>query len=559
MSLSKVETKITGFLSTTTPEVIAIKGAWGVGKTYTWDKLSLLAKEKKQIALKKYSYVSLFGINSLETFKSAIFENLISTDLIGTVANINTFKDNTKKLVEKFGRKYLPILKDLPLIKGFSSAVDSLSFLTITETIVCIDDLERRGNNLQIKDVLGLISLLKEQRKYKIVILVNDGEIGIDEYVKYREKVIDIEIEFAPSSSDSALIAFDSNWNAYEATSECSKKLNIKNIRLLKKIERLVTEAEKYWFGKEPEIRQQFVSSLSLFAFSHYEQSNNKTAPPLDFILNLGYDAWGLGADENEPEEKKKWRNYLFDYNYQHTDELDLKIADAVIKGYFDDEEIKKLVENQNAQILANKSTNSFSSAWSLFHNTFANNEEELVETLLNSLIINAKNIAPNNLNGTVSLFRELGRNKEATRVIDEYIVARNQELDIYDLSKSHFFGDRMDIEIVDKFNKQFFQNEKKETAKEVLLRISGQNGWNPKDETILANTSADEYYDLFTSEVGDHLPRIVKKCLEFGSFSNADDRQKTIANNARGALIRLGSESNLNKRRMKRYGVNLD
>ena len=158
-----------------------------------------------------------------------------------------------------------------------------------------------------------------------------------------------------------------------------------------------------------------------------------------------------------------------------------------------------------------------------------------------------------------MSLFRELGRNKEATRVIDEYIVARNQELDIYDLSKSHFFGDRMDIEIVDKFNKQFFQNEKKETAKEVLLRISGQNGWNPKDETILANTSADEYYDLFTSEVGDHLPRIVKKCLEFGSFSNADDRQKTIANNARGALIRLGSESNLNKRRMKRYGVNLD
>lgn len=559
MSLSKVEIKISDFLSTNTPEVMAIKGAWGVGKTFTWDTISKKAKNNKQIALKKYSYVSLFGINSLETFKSAIFENLISTDLIGTVANIDTFKDNTQKLAEKFGRKYLPILKDIPLIKGFASAVDSLSFLTITETIICIDDLERKGKNLEIKDVLGLISLLKEQRKCKIVILVNDGEFGIDDYVKYREKVIDVKIEFTPTSSDSASIAFNSNWSAYESTKDCATKLNIKNIRLLKKIERLVSEAEKYWLGKEPETRQQFISSLTLFALSHYEQSNNKSAPPLDFILNTGYDAWGFGLDENASDEKKKWRSYLFDYGYQHTDELDLKIADAVIKGYFEDEEIKKLVDNQNMQILANKSANSFSVAWNLFHNTFANNEKELVEALFNSLIINAKNIAPNNLNGTVSLFRELGRNDEATRVIDEYIVARDQELEIFNLSNSHFFGDKIDLEILEKFNKQFIQNEKKETAKDVLLRISEKNGWNQKDEILLASTSVDEYYELFTSEVGNDLPRIVKKCLEFGQFSNADDRNKIIANNAREALIKIGNESKVNKIRVKKYGVSLD
>lgn len=560
MSLSKVETKISGFLSTTTPEVMAIKGAWGVGKTFTWNKLSKQAKIDKNIALKKYSYVSLFGINSLDTFKSAIFENLISTDLIGTVANIESLKKNySNEGLISLGKKSWSIVGDTPLFKGVSSAINSFSFLTIKETVICIDDLERRGDNLQIKDVLGLISLLKEQRNCKIVILVNGGEIGIDDYIKYREKVIDVEIEFAPTPNDSALIAFDSKWNAYEATKECSTKLNIKNIRLLKKIERLVSEAESYWLGKEPEIRQQFITSLTLFAFSHYEQSNSKSAPPLDFIINYGYDAWGFGLDENEDDGRKKWRSYLFDYGYQHTDELDLKIADAVIKGYFDDEEIKKLVENQNVRILANKSTNSFSSAWNLFHNTFANNETELVSTLLNSLIVNAKNIAPNNLNGTVSLFRELGRNDEATRAIDGYIAARTQELEIFNLSNSHFFGDNIDSEIVDKFNKQFFQNEKMEIAKEVLLRISGQNGWNPKDETILANTSVDEYYNLFTSEVGDHLHRFVKKCLEFGQFSNADDRQKTIAENARGALIRIGNESNLNKRRVKRYGVNLD
>ena len=94
MSLSKVEIKISDFLSTNTPEVMAIKGAWGVGKTFTWNTLSKQAKNNKRIALKKYSYVSLFGINTLETFKSAIFENIISADSIGTVASLETLKNN---------------------------------------------------------------------------------------------------------------------------------------------------------------------------------------------------------------------------------------------------------------------------------------------------------------------------------------------------------------------------------------------------------------------------------------------------------------------------------
>lgn len=509
--------------------------------------------------MKKYSYVSLFGINSLETFKSAIFENIISTDSIGTVASLETLKNNySNEGLISLSKKSWSILGETSFFKGFSSAINTFSFLTIKETIICIDDLERRGDSLHIKDVLGLISLLKEQRECKIVILVNDGELGIDDYIKYREKVIDVEIEFAPTSSDSASIAFNSNWSAYEATKDCATKLNIKNIRLLKKIERLVLEAEKYWLGKEPETRQQFISSLTLFALSHYEQSNNKSAPPLDFILNTGYDAWGFGLDENASDEKKKWRSYLFDYGYQHTDELDLKIADAVIKGYFEEEEVKKLVENQNMQILANKSANSFSVAWNLFHNTFANNEEGLVDALLNSLIINAKNISPTNLNGTVSLFRELGRNDEATLAIESYIAARSQEVDIFNLSNSHFFGDKIDSEIIDKFNKQLLKNVKTETVKEVLLRVSEQSGWNQKDETILANANANEYYDIFTSEVGDHLHRIVRKCLEFEQHSNPDDRQRAIASNAKEALARIGNESNVNKCRVKRYGVNL-
>jgi Cdc6-like AAA superfamily ATPase len=38
MSINVIKSQIEKFLATDTPEVIAIKGAWGVGKTYSWKK-----------------------------------------------------------------------------------------------------------------------------------------------------------------------------------------------------------------------------------------------------------------------------------------------------------------------------------------------------------------------------------------------------------------------------------------------------------------------------------------------------------------------------------------
>ena len=51
-------------------------GQWGVGKTFAWNKYPFQnAQMQGQIGLKRYSYVSLFGINSLDDLKYAIFEN----------------------------------------------------------------------------------------------------------------------------------------------------------------------------------------------------------------------------------------------------------------------------------------------------------------------------------------------------------------------------------------------------------------------------------------------------------------------------------------------------
>src|SRR5690349_6724256 len=71
-----VQAEIARFLQSKEPEVIAISGDWGVGKTYTWNAGLAEVRAKKSYGLGRYSYVSLFGIGSLESLKLAVFENL---------------------------------------------------------------------------------------------------------------------------------------------------------------------------------------------------------------------------------------------------------------------------------------------------------------------------------------------------------------------------------------------------------------------------------------------------------------------------------------------------
>lgn len=95
MSIDTIKSEIDRFLQSSTPEVMAIKGSWGVGKTYSWNKFLIDAKNNNSIALGKYSYVSLFGLNSLDAFKCSIFEQVVNKNLIGSNASVQTFTDNT--------------------------------------------------------------------------------------------------------------------------------------------------------------------------------------------------------------------------------------------------------------------------------------------------------------------------------------------------------------------------------------------------------------------------------------------------------------------------------
>jgi hypothetical protein len=558
MSVEVIKDQIFKFLSSAQPEVMAIKGEWGVGKTYSWKKFLKEAYSEKKLNLERYSYVSLFGINSLEAFKYTIFENVIKKEIIGSEASIETFKSNTAGLAESFGRQSINFLKGAPVIKSFSPAIETIAFLSLNNTLICIDDLERKGKSLDIKDVLGLVSLLKEQKKCKVVLLLNDGEEGLGDYEKYREKVIDTELAFAPNPEECAEIAYSDQTPNYLRLRELTTSLGIRNIRILKKIERLATQAILLTEGFEPEILDQVLHSLVLFAWSYFCSNSNDEIPSLEFITKQGYASLGLG-DENVSEQQRKWQTTLQAYGYELTDEFDLLLSEAVKTGYFVVDEFKQKAADKNQQIIAAKSEGSFSNAWRLYHDTFSDNGSDVINSLYESFKENCKYITPTNLNGTVSLFRELGEDKKASEIIQIYIENRKDETELFNLKQNNIFGDIKDKEVIDKFNETYHRSVITETAKQVLDRIANRNGWNQSDEVVLASTSVDDYYNLFKTESGRHLSSFVTTCLRFGQLGNASDQQKEIAHRATEALRRIAGESEINKRRVKKFGVSFE
>lgn len=558
MSVELIKNQIFQFLSSEQSEVLAIKGEWGVGKTFSWKKFLKEACVENKVRLERYSYVSLFGINSLEAFKYTIFENVIKKEIIGTEANLETFKNNTTSLIESYGRQSFNFFRGAPIFKSFSPAIETISFLSLNKTLICIDDLERKGKGLEIKDVLGLVSLLKEQKGCKVVLLLNDGEEGLGDYEKYREKVIDIELAFAPNPEECAEIAYSEQTLSYHKLRELTTSLGIRNIRILKKIERLASLALPLAREFEQEISDQVLHSLVLYTWSYFCSKSNEEIPPLEFIISKGYTLLGIGEKEVS-NQQKRWQTTLLAYNYNLTDELDILLSKAVKTGYFIENEFKEKAAYKNQKILASKAEDSFSKAWRLYHDTFNDNSNEVINGLYNSFKKNCKYISPTNLNGTVLLFRQLKEEAKASEIIDIYIENRKDEIKLFNMAGNNFFGDTIDQEIMNKFNLKYNQSIATETAKKVLERIAGKNGWSQSDEVVLATTSVDDYYDLFKTESGHQLSSFVTTCLKFGQFESARDQQKEIASRATEALKRIAAESEINKRRVRKFGVNLD
>lgn len=272
--------------------VISIKGSWGIGKSYFWEKFS------KKIDKDKYAYVSLFGKTTLDDIKRSIIFQISST----------------AKFLEKF-KNGIGSSKIFGV--DLSSALTTLSKSDFKGIIICFDDFERISKQIDIKDVIGLISELKEQKECKIVIINNNDQLSKsdslnnNEIVKkssgkgkdvtkyyitqsnnkksfqlYSEKIIDYEFPYSPTLKENFSV-FNEKIKYFDkdvvlkflewTISDDSVHKNF-NLRILKK---LSNSLNIFSILNDCDCDQDIKNSISAYVF---EKTYEKNISPYDFI-----------------------------------------------------------------------------------------------------------------------------------------------------------------------------------------------------------------------------------------------------------------------------------
>jgi hypothetical protein len=577
-SLKIIEEQIAKFLNSDTPEVMAIRGKWGVGKTYAWDKFLKDTAKDKKVKLQNYSYVSLFGVNSIEELKYSIFIDQKDIEDLEKYKKNNFFsKQNTAKVGGAF-------LQDISSFIGAGNATLSASLAIasdiVSNSIICIDDLERAGEGLSTQSVLGLLSTLKEQKGCKIVLILNDEKLEKENnklvkqrkkesndfgFKELREKVIDKEILFSPTSQEACEIVLGKDDVSQQLFTLC-QKLNICNIRIIKKIDTLAKEMHEILRTRnfETTLITAAFSTLVLATCSYYchdeetiqqgqEKHNIRAIPPLDFlkIYKTEKDFFNRSSFQSKlknPSQNKhpfcdadEWEKKLNAYGYASTDALDLEIIKSVKSGYFSESPLLEAAETSNNQILAKQRNQSYEQAWEIYHNSFANNEPEVAAALFEGCKLVLNNESLRNIHTTMCILRDIGYPDKADTLIDEYIKTTEK---IDDPDDYRDIGSLKDAKFIAALKKAYQKQNPERSFIDTVKYLSGKNGWSPKDTAIFARTSEDEYYDFYKNINDTQLTEWVKVCLQHGG------------ENASKALIRIGeaSQSPLNKHRLSKF-----
>lgn len=547
-----VRNEISRFLRTAEPEVLCISGAWGVGKTYLW-KDALVQVAKVAPPLPDYSYVSLFGVDSLEDLRLAIFANRVSL-APGRVAKARMWSLSRAKSAQT-------LLEQVPKVGPLFKALGAMYFSSVRGMVVCIDDLERRSKNLQIRDVFGLISFLKEERNCRIVLLLNDGELenGIEEFRNYFEKTIDVHLRFAPSAEESAAIAFPNSDELGRSVTKYCVALGIRNIRIIKKIERAARGVQPFMQGLDQEVIQSAIRSIVLLQWTLLKGDG---APTLDYLRKrTGLTTYNFGKDSKVTPDEARWNATLDSFGWGALDELDHEIVAALEMGYFDGGKIQAAAKAVWTRLEYQRQDGNFEDAWKEYHESFDNNQDKVLDTLYTAFKQTFKTITFINLDGTVRLFRELGRNEQAEELLKFYVDSRNEPQKFWDLEVHAFGSDVKDPGVRSAIDEKFRSFGAKEVNMADLLIAMGSTGkgWNMSDVDAIAVLAIGEYKKLFKETRGRDLKRMVSGGLLANRVANPTESMKEVASNTVAALREIAAESPINARRVTNFfGVSL-
>ena len=436
------------------------------------------AKRANQLGLDSYSYVSLFGLETLEQVRTAIFENTTRKEAIGTEASLQTFLEGSDGVIDSFTQKWgIKLIGAVPGLKDIGAVIQSATFLTVSKQIICIDDVERRGKGLRLIDVLGLISFMSERRKCKVVLILNDEQLADEDQAdlaKYSEKVIDTSLLFAPTPEECAAIAVKGDDPISLLLRECCIRLRISNIRVIVKITRFVSEIQPIVKDLDERVIQRAVKSLTLFGLVYYSIDQIKAPDDpslLEFIITKR-GQYLYGMTKTKTDQEREWDQMLDRYEYTRADAFDFALYSGMKVGYFDAELLHQLGQQLENRLKAEKSKHSWIFAWEAFRQSFDDDEFAVMDKFVAAFEANFRELAAGDLSDVITILKQFDGGEDATRLLQLFMSERVEDRAFYKLEGPVLTDAVTDPDVIAAFGKRFDELAPRRPPQEILLSI---------------------------------------------------------------------------------------
>ncbi|MEJ1095990.1 MULTISPECIES: hypothetical protein [unclassified Pseudoxanthomonas] len=545
---SAVTNKVLGeFLRQPEPSVLALRGAWGVGKTYLWDRH--LTDVGNKCVPKSYSYVSLFGISSLTNLKLAIVEKRIDLDE-GLRAEEANATARGRRWIKSVTAQAMPVLDRLGSWGALTTTIEQIAPFLIRDSLICLDDLER--TTLPVDQLLGYVSELKEQRGCKVALIFNDKQLGSGSiiYRKYREKVIDVEVVFDPTPAESASIGIGPDTPLRQLLHYNCVKLGLKNIRILSKVANHMRLLSPKLEGMHSGVLKQAAHTLPLAMACFYGSESG--TPSFTYLerWNLNY----MRTEKKESKQRRAWQKLVSNYGLMSLDDFDHYLLSSVVAGHVEHPALPLAAKELSATMEANDLEASFSDCWSEFHDGFGGTVEELATKFEIALASSALHITPLNLNSTVTLFRQFGLDARADALVDLYIEKRADTPSVFNLD-DYPFG----REVNDKILEAKFRDARMKLAapiplREALDRLLKENRLDSQSRDALNQGTTEDYVREFRSFQGERLAPLIQAAL------NVSGRHPELeaAEHIHEALKVIARENPLDAIRLEQMGLDL-
>ena len=560
-----IEERIKKFLKSDSAEVLCISGAWGTGKTHITQKcVGDYLKTNERETYSSYSYVSLFGLNSIG--------QVYQTTLAETKPQ-NFIKSNAKTIVQTV----TGLLSSISILGKAIPNIDITPYLisSIKEQIICFDDLERHGKNLRLEDIFGLASKLKEEKKCKVILVLNRDALNEDkeEFDRYLEKTADYDLLYEPDFNDiyeTATEIFERcNFSAEPIIKETCSELNITNIRVLVKIFNFCADVKSFIDNisddcKE-DVSRDIYRPLVLFAFAKYDSRTAPKGLTLDTLRRClpRKDVVKINRDEFQkecPEAFNIMHKFHFDPYSVPLPELNEELIEFVDRGYLNELHFQKLIEECTDRRKKGSALNTFDDCVQRFWHSFIfpKDEEEFFKKFEESYreVINQSNSSF--LNVIVLAMKKAGRVaeiKELKKIYEtEYTAGRIK------ISPISYESNEVDRGVKNLVKRLKIKTSKsKPTSLKDALNILIKTPENTQALDFAIETGQDDYDKLLVSLSDEEHLESIKAWQNLSSEDPvAKKKLSKIHSKIKRALKTLGEKSDLLKWQVKRFGINL-